>query len=137
MAQLREVGRDFVLLYRELDLFGGEEVVADDSFFSADASRGSIQTKDYIERQLESIEKKIEEYHKALDEQDIVYEKGERWHTGNDEGLREKIKKLRKNQEQKERMQRCVNTQVAAVDPDARLRRNGYQAGDSGWWRCL
>ena len=42
VAQLREVNRDFVLLCRELSLFGEDEVAVDASFFSADASRGSI-----------------------------------------------------------------------------------------------
>ena len=43
VAQLREVNRDFVLLCRELSLFGGD-VAVDGSFFSADADKASIHT---------------------------------------------------------------------------------------------
>ena len=45
VAQLREVNRDFVLLCRELDLFGGEDVAADDCFFRGDASKAGISRR--------------------------------------------------------------------------------------------
>ena len=59
VRQLREVNRDFVLLCGELDLFGAEDVAVDGSFFKADASRSSIHTEDYIDKELERIERKI------------------------------------------------------------------------------
>ena len=77
VAQLREVNRDFVLLCRELSLFGGEEVAVDGSFFSADASKASIHTEAYIDKGLEQIERKIEEYQKALEEADAADEKAQ------------------------------------------------------------
>ena len=127
VAQLREVSRDFVLLCRELSLFGGDEVAVDGSFFSADASRGSIQTEGYIDRELEDIKKKIEEYHRILEEADVADEKAGKQDTGNDEVLSEKIEKLKRRQEEKRelksRMERSGQTQVSVVDPDARLLR--------------
>ncbi len=56
-VQLRKVNRDFVLLCRELSLFGGDEAAVDGSFFSAAASRASIRIRGYIDRELEKIEK--------------------------------------------------------------------------------
>ena len=131
VAQLREVSRDFVLLCRELSLFGGDEVAVDGSFFSADASRGSIQTEGYIDRELEDIKKKIEEYHRILEEADVADEKAGKQDTGNDEVLSEKIEKLKRRQEEKRelksRMERSGQTQVSVVDPDARLLRKRGQ----------
>ncbi len=138
VAQLREVNRDFVLLCRELSLFGGDEVAVDGSFFSADASRGSIQTEGCVDKELERIEKKIEEYHRVLEDADAADEKSRKQDVGNDEVLREKIEKLKRRQEEKRelksRMERSGDTQVSVVDEDARLLRKhersvvGYNA---------
>ena len=132
VAQLREVNRDFVLLCKELDLFGGDEVAVDGSFFSGDASRGSIHTEAYIDKRLEEIERKIEEYHKTLEEADADDEKTGKQDTGNDEVLLEKIEKLRRRQEKKKdikaSMERSGQTQVSMVDPDARLLRKRGQS---------
>lgn len=129
-AQLREVNRDFVLLCRELSLFGGE-VAVDGSFFSADASEASIHTEAYIDKGLEQIERKIEEYQKALEQEDAADEKAQKQDTGNDEVLSEKIEKLRRRQEKKRelkaRMDSSGQTQVSSVDEDARLLRKRGQ----------
>lgn len=131
VAQLREVNRDFVLLCRELSLFGGEEVAVDGSFFSADASKASIHTEAYIDKGLEQIERKIEEYQKALEETDAADEKAQKRDTGDDEVLSEKIEKLKKRQEKKRElkagMERSGRTQVSSVDKDARLLRKQGQ----------
>ena len=100
--QLREVNRDFVLLCRELGLFGGDEVAVDGSFFKADASKKGIQTKAYVNKALEKIERKIQEYQKALEEQDAVDEKAQKQDTSNDEVLSEKIEKLKRRQAEKQ-----------------------------------
>ena len=138
VRQLREVNRDFVLLCRELDLFGAEDVAVDGSFFKADASRGSIQTESYVDRELERIERKIEEYHQALEEQDTADEKAGTQDASDDGVLSEKIEKMKRRQEEKRdlkaRMERSGASQVSSVDPDARLLRKrgksvaGYNA---------
>ena len=131
VRQLREVNRDFVLLCRELSLFGGDEVAVDGSFFSADASRASIETKAYVDNALEEVEKKIEEYQRDLEESDAADEKAGREDAGNDKVLREKIEKLKRRQKEKrelkDRMERSGDTQVSAVDEDARLLRKRGQ----------
>ena len=138
VRQLREVNRDFVVLCRELNLFGGDEVAVDGSLFKADASKDSIQTRAYVDKALEKIERKIEEYHRALEEQDREDEKAQKQDTNNDKVLREKIEKLKKRQEEKRelksRMKRSGDTQVSVVDEDARLQKKsshtipGYNA---------
>jgi len=84
---LREVNRDFVLLCREFDLFGGEEVAVDGSFFKTNTSKASIHTEAYIDKGLEQIERKIKEYQKALEEADADDGEAQKQDTGNDEVL--------------------------------------------------
>ena len=132
VVQLREVNRDFVLLCRELSLFGGNEVAVDGCFFKADSSKARIHTEAYIDKGLEEIERKIEEYHQALEEQDGADEKAQNQDTSNDEVLREKIEKMKRRQEErrelKARMERSGDTQVSTVDKDARLLRKRGQS---------
>lgn len=66
---LRTINKDFILLCRQLNLFKGEEVAVDGSFFKADASKASIYTGKKIEQQLAELEKKIEAYQHQLAEQ--------------------------------------------------------------------
>ena len=131
VRQLREVNRDFVLLCRELSLFGGEEVAVDGSFFKADASRATIHTEAYIDKALEKIDKKIEEYHQALEEQDTADDKAQTQDASNDEVLSEKIEKMKRRQAEKRdlraRMERSGASQVSTVDEDARLLRKQGQ----------
>ena len=132
MRQLREVTRDFVLLCRELSLFGGVVVAVDGSFFKADASKKSIQTKAYIDKALEKIEEKIEEYHQILDRQDAADEKAGARDTSNDEVLSEKIEKMKRKQAEKRdikaRIERSGDSQASMTDKDARLLKKSAQA---------
>ena len=74
---------------------------------------------------MEQIERKIEEYRKALEEENAADEKAGKRDTGDDEVLSEKIEELRRRQEKKRelkaRMERSWQTQVSSVDEDARL----------------
>ena len=132
VRQLREVTRDFVLLCRELSLFGGEVVAVDGSFFKADASKKSIQTKAYIDKALEKIDEKIEEYHQILDRQDAADEKAGARDTSNDEVLSEKIEKMKRKQAEKRdikaRIERSGDSQASMTDKDARLLKKSAQA---------
>ena len=91
VVQLREVNRDFVLLCRELSLFGGENVAVDGCFFKGDASRASIETESYIDKALEEVDRKIEEYQQALEDTDAADDKAGAADTSNDEVLSEKL----------------------------------------------
>ncbi len=67
---LKAVNKDFVLLCRELNLYGGKKCAIDGSFFHGNASKASIYTKDKLDKQLVELEDKIERYQKRLDEND-------------------------------------------------------------------
>ena len=90
-----------------------------------DSAAGAVE-------EFERIEKKIEEYHRALEEADAADEKAGKHDVGNDEVLREKIEKLKRRQEEKREFKSCMersgDTQVSVVDPDARLLRKPGQS---------
>ncbi len=71
-AALKAANRDFLLLCKELSLFGGEAVAVDGSFFKADASKQGIYTENKLKKQLETLEKKISQYQYELNKQDAV-----------------------------------------------------------------
>ena len=131
VRQLREVNRDFVLLCRELSLLGGEDVAVDGCFFKGDASRASIETEAYIDKALEEIDRKIEEYQQALEDTDAVDDKAGAADTRDDEVLSEKLERMKRRQAEKRdlkgRIERSGSSQVSTVDPDARLLRKRGQ----------
>ncbi len=63
---LKATHRDFLLLCKELSLFGGEEVAVDGSFFNANASKQGIYTDAKLEQHLACLDKRIADYQQAL-----------------------------------------------------------------------
>lgn len=124
-AALKATNRDFLLLCKELSLFGGEEVAVDGSFFKADANKDGIYTEEKLNSQLESLDKKITAYQEALDQQDAVDDKADQDHLAEDEQLNEKLLILKEKQAQKKALQQHLadsgNKQISTVDKDARL----------------
>ena len=57
---LKYVNKDFVLLCRELNLYGGVKGAIDGSFFHGNASKASIYTKEKLGKQLAELEARIE-----------------------------------------------------------------------------
>ena len=49
---LKATNRDFVLLCRELNLFGGKKVAIDGAYFKANASKASIHSQKHLKKQL-------------------------------------------------------------------------------------
>jgi transposase len=119
------INKDFILLCRQLNLFKGEEVAVDGSFFKADASKDSIYTGKKLEQQLAELDKKIEAYQQQLAEQDALDEKSPRESLVDDKDLSQKIERLKKQQAQKrdlqDQLKASSETQISTVDPDARL----------------
>ena len=117
--------RDFVLLCKELQLFGGETLGIDGSFFKADASKDSIYTEDKLHQQLQQLAQKITAYQKQLAVQDEADNQAELGSLTEDKHLNEKITALKEQQAVKKAMQmRLQNSevkQISVVDPDARL----------------
>jgi len=122
---LKATNREFLLLCKELSLFGGEEVAVDGSFFKADANKDGIYTEEKLNNQLEYLDKKITAYQEALDHQDAVDDKADKGHLAEDEQLSEKLLILKEKQAQKKALQQHLedsgNKQISTVDKDARL----------------
>jgi transposase len=118
-----EVNKDFVLLCKELDLYGGELVAIDGSFVKANASKSSIYTRTNVKKRLAEIEKDIFTYIDEINKNDENEQSNET--VNEDRQLEEKLEKL------KERQQHCKDvlsqieasddTQISMTDEDARL----------------
>ena len=124
-AALTATNRDFLLLCKELALFGAEEVAVDGSFFKADASKDGIYTEQKLADPLKSLEKKITTYQDALDQQDAADDKVDQDCLAEDAELHEKLRLLKEKQAQKQALQQQLkdsgNKQISTVDKDARL----------------
>ena len=123
---LKAVNKDFVLLCRELKLFGGTEVAIDGSFFKGDTSPDSIYTAKRLEMQLASLEEKIESYQRRLEEQDAQDDRAGLGSLEADNRLAEKIARLKEKQALKQELKKKLEEgedgkQISTVDPDARL----------------
>jgi len=124
-ASLKATNRDFLLLCKELSLFGGEEVAVDGSFLKGDVSKDNIYTKDQLNKQLDDLEKNISVYQEAIDQQDAADNKAGKESLVEDEQLEEKLLLLQEKQKKKKALQQSLkesgDKQVAIVDKDARL----------------
>jgi transposase len=70
LQAIKAVCREFTLLCRKLELFGGELVAIDGSKFKAVNSKRRNFNEKKLERAIRAIDEKIESYLKELDEQD-------------------------------------------------------------------
>ncbi len=121
-AALRKMNRDFVKLCGELGLFGGRQVAVDGTFIKADANKTTIRTKDYLLKELKEIEKKVEEYQQAVELADSREQGEGDTEDGELAGKLEKIKrKQAEAREMARELERSGDTQISAVDKDARL----------------
>ncbi|HEY8036093.1 MAG TPA: IS1182 family transposase [Methylobacter sp.] len=122
---LKATNRDFLLLCKELALFGGEQVAVDGSFFKADASKTGIYTEDKLNKQLEAMDKKIADYQQALAEQDAADDRRVQGSWVEDGQLQQKLEQLRHKQAEKkallQQLKDSGDKQVSTVDQDARL----------------
>jgi transposase len=119
---LKAINKDFILLCRQLNLFKGEEVAVDGSFFKGDASKDSIYTDKKLEQQLAELDKKIEAYQQQLVEQDALDDKSRLESLVDDKDLGQKIERLKNQQAKKRdlqnRLKASSETQISTVDPD-------------------
>ena len=128
-AALKATNREFVLLLRELNLFGGELVAIDGAFFHGDASKASIKTRKRLAEQLASIERDIEEYGSALESNDAA---DEAYSPGDQDGgsrnggsVADKLAALMarrvKVQADLDQLKDSGETQLSKTDADARI----------------
>ncbi len=135
---LRKANKDFVLLCKELDLFGKELVAVDGTFLKASANKSSIYTENNLKKQLAGIENKIQEYQDRINNQDKQEDKSNYPSSTDDKDLSGKLEKLKEKQQEKLTLQKELrnseDTQISTIDPDARLLRKrgktvaGYNA---------
>ncbi len=118
----KQVFRQFILLCRQLDLFGGELIAIDGSKFKAVNSKHRNFTKKKLKKALKHIDAKIEQYLRGLnaaDEEEADVQKP------TTEEQKEKIRQLKERKEQysnlKNDMEVSGESQVSLTDPDSRL----------------
>ena len=125
---LKLVNRDFVLLCKELDLYGGELVGIDGAFFNGNAGVGSIYTASKLKKQQSKIEAAIARYLNALEAEDA---REGAVTLVDDRRLHEKLERLRVRQKDCQDKQRQLkergDTQLSLTDGDARLLRKQGQ----------
>ena len=123
---LKAANRDFVLLCKELDLYGAELVAIDGSFFRGNVAKESIYSQQRLKKLLQRIEGHIDEYLQALAKADAA--PADELHDTPQ--LAAKLAELKARQAhyqgKLEQLQDSGETQYAEVDPDARLlKKNG------------
>lgn len=128
VAALRAANRDFVLLCRELDLYGRELVAIDGSFLRGNAGGKGIHTRSQLKRRLQRIEADIARHLAALDAADADEDR----EAESGQPLAEKLATLRERQAREQARLATLETsgesQLSEVDPDARrLQKNGQR----------
>ena len=122
LSALKSVNRDFVMLCKELDLYGGELVGIDGSFFTGNASRGSVSNASKLKKQQAKLEADIAGYLDELARRDADESEA----SGVEDGrLEEKLARLRERQKRcKDKLDALDDSeskQLSETDPDARL----------------
>lgn len=129
--QIKLIFKQFNLLCKDWNLFGGELVAVDGTKFRADNSKKNNYNKKKIDRQLKYIEEKTEEYLNALDESDNESEINPKYTV---EQLKEKIEELEKRKEYykdlEQKIENSTDNEISTTDPDARMmdnKKNGLE----------
>jgi transposase len=117
----KPVFRQFVLLCRKLDLFGGELLAVDGTRLKAVNSTERNFTHAKLTKQIESIDQKLTDYLERLDHCDVQEAEPNAART---ERLKEKIATLRTQQMRCQAMlqelERSGESQISLTDPDSR-----------------
>lgn len=123
---IKKVCRQFTLLCKRLELFGGELIAIDGSKFKAQNNKKRNFTAEKLDKTIKEIDAKIKDYLDQLDEAD--QEEGE-VKTPSAEQLKEKIEQLRNrklNYEQVEtQLKGSGETQISLTDADSRAMKVG------------
>lgn len=125
---ITKVCREFTVLCKELDLFGGELVAIDGSKFHAVNSKNRNFSEAKLKRLLAEIDARIAAYLTQLDRQDAAEATVSLTPTAE-----ERREKLRRAQDRKrayegyvEQLQQSGETQVSLTDPDSRKMPTGH-----------
>ena len=122
LSAIKSVCREFTLLCKKLELFGGDLVAVEGSKFRAVNSRKRNFNQKRLERLIKAIDEKVESYLKELDEKD---KEEPAVKTLSAEELQEKIKQLNEcrsqYQELESKLAESEEKQISVTDPDSRL----------------
>lgn len=128
---LKGVCKEFTLLCKKLNLFGGELVAVDGSKFSAVNHNSKMLSAKGIADLIKKIDENIEEYFRNLEKQDVTEEPLEQTST---EELNSAISHLQSHRESlfrlRESLKESGETQIAKTDPDCKKMRTGHQGID-------
>lgn len=121
LTAIKSVCREFTLLCKKLELFGGELIAIDGSKFRAVNSRKRNFNQQKLERAIKMIDEKIVGYLKELDRADTQESVVK---TPSAEELQEKIKQLGERKEKyrnlAQELKESGEKQVSLTDPDSR-----------------
>jgi transposase len=126
---IKNVGREFILLCRKLELFGGELVAIDSTKIKAQNSKGRNYSEARLKVLLVEIEKKVSAYLEELDQSDAREQEeeatsGECGRRLSVEELKSKIAQLKERKRELENLAQHLEksgaTQVSLTDPDSR-----------------
>lgn len=127
---IRAVCREFTLLCRSLELFGGELVAIDGSKFKAVNSRERNFTEGKLKAVTKRVEAKIERYLEEMDENDAQETDSQKLSR---EELQERIEWLKRRKEVydelQQQMEESEESQISLTDPDARSMTLGSNRG--------
>ena len=127
----RQVFREFVVLCRELDLFGRELIAVDGTRINAVNSRERNFTKAKLAKAMAESDERLARYLKQLDEADKDGEDAPE--RGSAERLQEKIAALRERRERLDDHGKALAEsgadQISLTDPDARAMHSSSRVG--------
>jgi transposase len=128
---IKAVCREFILLCRKLELFGGELVAIDSTKIKAQNSKGRNYSEAKLKALLAEIENKVSAYLKELDQSDAQEEasRADSEPRLSGEELKEKITQLKERKKELESLAQDLGksggTQVSLTDPDSRAMSMG------------
>jgi transposase len=127
----RQVFREFVVLCRELDLFGRELIAVDGTRIKAVNSRERNFTKAKLAKAMAESDERLARYLKQLDEADKDGEDARE--SGTVERLQEKIAAIRERRERLDDHGKALadsgEDQISLTDPDARAMHSSSRVG--------
>jgi transposase len=133
---LKAVYKDFLLVCRALDLFGGELVGIDSVFLEGDASKASIYTGKRLDALLARLDEQIEGYLTTLDQQDAQ----EPIDMRDTSTLTAKVAELQAHRQTyqalRDRLSDSGDTQLSCTDPDARLLQKKTDKGPTAGYNA-
>ena len=134
LAALKGVCREFTLVCKKLELFGGELVAIDGSKFKAVNNRKRNFSDTRLRKAIGAIDEKIGAYLASLDEQDRTEAPSSVPAKLKGEELREKIKTLQERKEKyrklKIELKESGEKQISLTDADARSMINHHKGTD-------